>query len=657
MFCPPGFKVRASSRLSRKKVAMQKKAMDEAVAAGWRVYEGEEESSSEEEGNIEKVISVTAVPYEMLSPLDARYGKHSPNITSDSSEADDEDSLTESKAEDGTALVDEASLNALLDELRVKSFIPLKSNENVSPVEREASSFATPRFIPTEVSESTTKPTETETDFDCNGDIRAGNGMGEESENNSTGEGGSEADSLDLGVSTSVWPSQGSQEIKFFSPYTKSEDYWNDLDGEESLDDSVVEKEHEGNEIFLLTEGARYSEEYKNALFNIQEADISSYPIFELEPRNLNRISVNDLHGGDTDNSFKPGDLECRETKGDLKMASRHDNGTNVNDTYAQAQESTNAEPMDSGVFGSFQLMHLNSCEKSTTSPKNPLPSFVSPLASLVHPMNLDLFDSKSEVMPVVKPSSDRSMSSWSEQDDKESVASCPVQRLPSSILKSEQYTISESDDVNRRRNLASSFLSTTKGNRVAYNLSSGKKAMSKTQRVYSKSYLPSKPLLSPKDIPVSTRPVTMNHHGSTLSILLVDMKHKIFEVVTVDVNRETTIGDVLAKARSIATDPALSEQKYLSFCYGDQEFGAPMLPVNVVIDWKKHKTRPLVVAVPVGTTAVEMRSVKRVLWKNPKMKSWWQQQDPFQPKHIEKESRKISVPKTTTTSDHRIEC
>lgn len=60
------------------------------------------------------------------------------------------------------------------------------------------------------------------------------------------------------------------------------------------------------------------------------------------------------------------------------------------------------------------------------------------------------------------------------------------------------------------------------------------------------------------------------------------------------DVYCDTTVGDVLAKARAAATDPALSEQKYISLCKVRQEIAAPMLPVNLLIDWTKNKTAPL---------------------------------------------------------------
>jgi hypothetical protein len=304
--------------------------------------------------------------------------------------------------------------------------------------------------------------------------------------------------------------------------------------------------------------------------------------------------------------------------------------------------------PASDTCFGGIQLVSpkfLSTGEDSTKPPKAvPAAGLTSPLSSMVHSMNLELFDSKEIRSPVVKLQiSNMSVSVSSESVEFASPSAGPVQRAPTSVLQSERYTISESpEDGSGRSTLSSAFKSSTKTNRVAYKLSSGKKSMSKTQRLYSKSFLPNKQVLSPEDCPTVSRCLNPNH--GILSILLVDMRNKIFEVVACDVNRETTVGDVLAKARSMATDPALSEQKYVSFCYGMQEFGAPMLPVHVVIDWEKHRTRPLVVAVPMGATAHEMQSVKRVLWKNPKLRDWWTQHDPFQPKRKDDKVKRKAV-------------
>ena len=40
-----------------------------------------------------------------------------------------------------------------------------------------------------------------------------------------------------------------------------------------------------------------------------------------------------------------------------------------------------------------------------------------------------------------------------------------------------------------------------------------------------------------------------------------------------------------------------------------------------------------LLMAVPVGYTAADMRTIKTLLWSNPKTLRWWEQQDPLRPK------------------------
>ena len=264
--------------------------------------------------------------------------------------------------------------------------------------------------------------------------------------------------------------------------------------------------------------------------------------------------------------------------------------------------------------------------EKTTTQA-----CLTSPLASMVHSMDLRLFELSN------MESAEAPLSALDDVSvDNDSVASCPVLRSPTSVFLSDRKSyFDKTESKNRRSHLSASFRSSTKSNRVAYSLNSGKKSMSNTDRIYSKALLPSKPVLDPSDIPKSNATDTATSpkmHDGTLSILLVEMSQKIFEIVSVDIQRDTTVGDVLAKARAVATDPSLSEQKYVSICYGVQEFGAPMLPLSLLIDWDKHKTRPLVVAVPMGHSASEMQSVKRVLSRHPKIKRWWKQQDPFRP-------------------------
>lgn len=169
---------------------------------------------------------------------------------------------------------------------------------------------------------------------------------------------------------------------------------------------------------------------------------------------------------------------------------------------------------------------------------------------------------------------------------------------------------------------------------------------MSKEQRVYSKAFLP-KSLLPEFSKPKKT---TNNH---ILSVLLAHIEQHVFEVIAIDCfyKDDCTIGDVLSKARASATDPALSEQKYVSLVFGRQEFAAPMLPIHVAVDFRV--SHPLALAVPEGSTGTELQAIQRVLWKNPKMKRWWNVEDPFQPSNMEP-IREIQVPSPKNPIDKK---
>jgi hypothetical protein len=367
-----------------------------------------------------------------------------------------------------------------------------------------------------------------------------------------------------------------------------------------------------------------------------------------------------------------------------------------------------------------------------------------SPLASLIHPMNRELFgmsktpdmkvdtsndgnnDSSHHRRSLFSASSIRSIDTTNisapeqrmRNDDYNIIS--PLMRSPtrcspmtpasmdmssSPHLNTEKYTIvGKSPTSESRSRLASSFRSSsmqqqdsgdrTKG-RVTYNLSSGKKSMSKEERVRVQSLLPKRPILTAEDCasyqnerkerdddedksptfqlneskqrlsqlssPMSISSGSIKHRGQqnqTIAILLIEPQLKIFEVVFLDdLNlREATVGDALAKARANAIDPTLSEQKYNSLCNENQELAAPMLPVDFLLSNISDRAKTeksnnidmgnsdnttnngsihgatLLVAVPVGSTATEMQSIKTILWKNPKTARWWDQQDPLRP-------------------------
>ena len=486
----------------------------------------------------------------------------------------------------------------------------------------------------------------------------------------------SDDDSLDLGVSTSVWPSQTNHHGDtvaristlargIFSPSDLLATKSFDEDGAESLEDeddddaTLGEEKHEGADVFLATEGARYGKGAnpgspgRNDLFRVQEAESPTANGAAAQNPSLKMFVADDddeSSGGGDGLDFQPryqenqgeNDDDDKDMWEDLKVVTKDlSEEKEVGEKDRNGNDPAKSKEETSSCFGSIQFVSpklfeegeskaVQAPEAKSTPQRD---SLMSPLSSMVHPMDLKLF-----VFTGMNADMDDSFSSvGSESVADDSIASCPVERSPCSVFLSDQHSISGTETKNRRSNLSSSFRSSTKSNRVAYRLGSGKKSMSPTDRIYSKSFLPSKPVLNPADLPSTRKRVT---NDRSLSILLVEMSQKIFEIVSVDIFADTTVGDALAKARSVATDPALSEQKYVSICYGSQDFGAPMLPVSLLIDWNRHKTRPLAVAVPTGHSAAEMQAVKRVLSKNPRIQRWWRQQDPFHPraKHVEVE-------------------
>jgi hypothetical protein len=236
------------------------------------------------------------------------------------------------------------------------------------------------------------------------------------------------------------------------------------------------------------------------------------------------------------------------------------------------------------------------------------------------------------------------------------------------------------------RKRFASNFRSKAKGapKQVIYSLGKGR-TLSEEDQKYAKSLLPPKQLLSSKvrrgassdGIPRSLPSI----HSRALSVLLVNSVLKIFEIVLVDILNDTTVGDVLSKARAYATDHVLGGQKYMSLCNLRQEIAAPMLPVSLLVaSWKmagrhakladqdearrvdednrREMEARLLVAVPEGSTATECQMIRRMLWQNPKVQRWWRQSDPFRhPDDIEKEEdipHRVSCPHAAQSQQHR---
>jgi hypothetical protein len=619
---------------------MRKVAMKEALAAGWQKYNSDEESSGEESplDHLDDT-ETTDVTHGMSDGrtsggYDWEGGSTFPHAMG---EDDDDEDSDPGGGEDDTALAND-DLHTLLDTLIQQSISPSHDSLYVFGEELERKKLGKTTVVSLctgEITETHSSQEATKEDNDSPAEaVSSTSSIASSSEED---EQILDDDSLDLGVPTSVWPSQQKENAfiantttniaakraiadliqvsnmfpEKMSPRVASPEC-DVFEDDHSSDDE--DEPHEGSEVFLFTEGARYSDRRQlssSATSDLFQVEESLYLFSPMEPSD---------HTSDDESH-----LVIRK---ELKVE--------IVDSNSQSQD-------QESCFGGIQLISptfFNTQPKpaeKTTVP-SPAPA-MSPLSSMVHPMNLSLFNPKDlTAISRKKKTTDGGV-------DKCLEAPKPVDRLPASILKSEERSFDLMDSENRRSNLATSFRSSTKTNRLAYHLSSGKKSMSKSERVYSKSYLPANHQLHSAfsaSMPPSSRSPSIR---GSLAILLVDIVSKIFEVVSIDIQQDTSVGDVLGKARTSATDPALSEQKYVSFCYGDQEFGAPMLPVNLVIDWEKHKTRPLVVAVPVGSTAYEMQSVKRVLWKNPKLRDWWKQEDPFMPKFTMKRDKPMVPP------------
>jgi hypothetical protein len=314
-------------------------------------------------------------------------------------------------------------------------------------------------------------------------------------------------------------------------------------------------------------------------------------------------------------------------------------------------------------------------------------------LADMIHPMNLDLFPKTNESLVKSsfsgnvndhlgvnsRPSSPPS-SGGTNRHTNTSNASPRTDFLSRPLVKTDTREVSPMETI--RKNLASSFRSKISGTmaRLKYSLSKGKKGMTDDERIQAKDLLPKKlfiPELKPtrKVSPPSKNtlsPLPRNNDlaSGPLSILLLHPTAQVFEIVQVDyIPDSTTVGDILSKARSNATDCSLSEQKYVSLCNKEQELAAQMLSVSLLVARNdgvscgsidrnaqlKNREVHLLVAVPEGYTASWCQAVRRALWSHPKMQRWWNQtDDPFQPskkgldntKAID-HSQEKSVPKT----------
>lgn len=137
-----------------------------------------------------------------------------------------------------------------------------------------------------------------------------------------------------------------------------------------------------------------------------------------------------------------------------------------------------------------------------------------------------------------------------------------------------------------------------------------------------------------------------------SISILLIEPKRKIFEIVSVDIARGTPIGTVLEKACQKADDVHIRRQTYVGLCNTTEATMDMKLPVLKFLpslndsssrqkkkkerflsedeQMKREMERRLLVAVPNKATARECIKIRGLLWKNPKLQTWWHNSAPL---------------------------
>ena len=151
--------------------------------------------------------------------------------------------------------------------------------------------------------------------------------------------------------------------------------------------------------------------------------------------------------------------------------------------------------------------------------------------------------------------------------------------------------------------------------------------------------------------LPLSMRGIVTHY---SISILLIEPIHKVFEIVTVDVTRNMSLKETLVNACIAAADPILAEQVYVSLCSDSKVLSNMLSPVskliqkptdvsrnkniradnknNKLLDEAKQKEtlmrremeRQLLVAVPLKSNFKECQMIRRMLWKNTKLQLWW---------------------------------
>ena len=116
--------------------------------------------------------------------------------------------------------------------------------------------------------------------------------------------------------------------------------------------------------------------------------------------------------------------------------------------------------------------------------------------------------------------------------------------------------------------------------------------------------------------------PMNEDLENLTLRIWLTCPTEKIFEIVTVTLRAKMTVEEVLEEACSLALDPVLSEQQYVSLCNKKHEMvNSPKSVAPLVNGTSSSKRHLTLMAVPFGSTAALVRAIRRVLEKTDRVK------------------------------------
>jgi hypothetical protein len=199
------------------------------------------------------------------------------------------------------------------------------------------------------------------------------------------------------------------------------------------------------------------------------------------------------------------------------------------------------------------------------------------------------------------------------------------------------------------RSKTASSFQSNRHTHRIIYRLKDGRRGMSQQSKEALSNFMPrlfdlgKKPEATPSKRPSpqvkkSAQKKKKDPLPQKVYVLLLVVSQKLFEICPIDYVRDMTVGDVLAKVRTNATDPVLAAQPYKSLLNDTIEFSAPMLPLVLLL--QRGEQKPLLTALPPGVGPDECRRIKSILMNHPSVQRFWANDDPFEPSPAKKQRR-----------------